>query len=146
VYTGELKLAAAGKTTVVDVLIGKPKLAGTWKLDASLQYMDKFADMYGSGDAYRKERKNLEEGLKGRKTPLPDLVLDGMERLWKISKEGDYTVITAPAFDDPQSLGGSRYKIRFKNRTALEGTFEARGRVGGKENLTRFQIVGTRIK
>lgn len=155
VFSGDMKLGSSGKTTVVEIIIGSPKLEGTWKLDAtitfmkldaSLQYMDAMADFYGSGDEYRKERANVTEGMKGQKAKLPDLVMDGMENIWKVTKEGGFIVITSPGFEDKKGLGGSQYRIKFNGRKQFTGTMESRGYLGTKENVTKFDIVGTRIK
>jgi len=154
-FSAELKLVGKGKTTVVEITIGSPKLEGTWKLDAtctyakldaSLQYMDAMADLYGSGDEYRKVRGETTESMKGQKGQFPDLVMDGMEYIWKVSKEGGYYVITSPDFDNKSSLGGTQYRIKFNGRKQFTGTIETRGYLGQKENIMKFDVVGTRIK
>ena len=155
VFSGEMKLGSGGKVTIVEILIGAPKLEGTWKLDAtctfakldaSLQYMDAMADMYGSGDEYRKERAKTTESMKGQKGQFPDLVMDGMEYIWKVTKEAGYTVISSPGFDDKKGLGGTQYRIKFNGRKQFSGTMETRSYLGDKENVMKFDVIGTRVK
>lgn len=155
VFSGELKLGSSGKTTIVEILIGTPKLEGTWKLDAtctfakldaSLQYMDAMADLYGSGDEYRKARAETTESMKGQKAQFPDLVMDGMEYIWKVTKESGFVVITSPDFDNKNSLGGTQYRIKFNGRKQFTGTIETRSYLGDKENIMKFDVIGTRIK
>jgi len=152
-FSAEFKLVGKGKTTVVEITIGSPKLEGTWKLDAtvtemtldaSLQYMDEFADFYGSGDEYRKERANMVAGLKGQKAQLPDLKLDGIEYLMDVKREGQYYVISSKNYSDKTALGRVQYRIRFTSNKTFEGKYEAYNNVGGKENMTKMDLKGTR--
>jgi len=152
-FSAELKLVGKGKTTVVEITIGSPKLEGTWKLDAtvvemtldaSLQYMDAMADMYGSGDEYRKERANVVAGLKGQKAQLPDLKLDGIEYLMDVKREGQYFVISSKNYSDKTALGRAQYKIKFTSNKSFVGTYEAYNNLGGKENKTLMDLKGTR--
>ncbi|HPS82890.1 MAG TPA: zinc ribbon domain-containing protein [Bacteroidales bacterium] len=154
-FSGELKLAGEGKTTEVEIMIGAPKLEGTWKLDAtitkmtmdaSLQYMDGMADFYGSGDEYRKERKNVEEQMKGQKAQLPDLKLDGIEYLMDVKREGQYYIIQSKNFNDNTALGSVQYKIKFTSRNTFEGTYLGLNHLNGKENRTEMDLKGTRLK
>ncbi len=154
-FTGELNLEGNGKTTVVEIMIGSPKLEGTWKLDAtvtkmtmdaSLQYIDNMADMYGSGDEYYKERDKVEQEMKGKKAQLPDLRLDGIEYMMDVKKEGQYYVIQSKRFDDPEALGVVQYKIRFTGRNSFEGKYVGINHLRGKENRTEMDLKGTRIK
>jgi hypothetical protein len=155
VFSGDLKLAGNGKTTLVEITIGSPKLEGTWKLDAtctfanldaSLQYMDGMADLYGSGDEYRETRSEVTNSMVGKKAEMPDLVMDGMEYIWKVTKENGYIVITSPGFDDTKGLGGTQYKIKFNGRKQFTGTMETHSFLGDKSNVMKFDVVGTRIK
>lgn len=154
-FTGEMALAGSGKTTVVEIMIGAPKLEGTWKLDAtitkmtmdaSLQYMDQMADFYGSGDDYRKERKNVEEQMKGQKAQLPDLKLDGIEYIMDVKREGQYYIIQSKNFNDNTALGSVQYKIKFTSRNTFEGTYIGLNHLNGKENRTEMDLKGTRLK
>jgi len=154
-FSGELKLAGEGKTSVIEIIIGAPKLEGTWKLDAtivkmtldaSLQYMDQMADFYGSGDDYRKERKKVEDQMKGQKAQLPDLKLDGIEYIMDVKREGQYYVIQSKNFNDNTALGSVQYKIRFTGKNSFEGTYIGLNHLNGKENRTEMDIKGTRIK
>lgn len=155
IFSGEMKLGSSGKTTVVEIIIGSPKLEGTWKLDAtctfakldaSLQYMDGMADLYGSGDEYRKVRAETTESMKGQKGQFPDLVMDGMEYIWKVTRENGFIVITSPGFEDKKGLGGTQYRIKFQGPKKFTGTIETRGYLGDKENIMKFDVIGTRIK
>ncbi len=154
-FSGEMKLAGEGKTTTVEIIIGAPKLEGTWKLDAtitkmtmdaSLQYMDQMADFYGSGDDYRQERKKIEEDMKGQKAQLPDLKLDGIEYLMDVKREGQYYVIQSKNFNDNTALGSVQYKIKFTSRNTFEGTYVGLNHLNGKENRTEMNLIGKRIK
>ncbi|KAF5051476.1 hypothetical protein DSECCO2_418610 [anaerobic digester metagenome] len=154
-YSGELKLEGEGKTSVVEIMIGAPKLEGTWKLDAtitkmtmdaSLQYMDQMADFYGSGDDYRAERKKVEEQMKGQKAQLPDLKLDGIEYLMDVKREGQYYIIQSKNFNDNTALGSVQYKIKFTSRNTFEGTYIGLNHLNGKENRTEMDLKGTRVK
>lgn len=154
-FTGKLKLIGNDKTSIVEIIIGAPKLEGTWKLegtitsislDASLQYMDQMADFYGSGDEYRKERKKVTDELKGQKVELPELKLDGIEYIMDVKREGNYYIIQSKRFNDKNTLGGVQYKIRFIDRNTLEGTYIGLSYFNGKENRTEMNIIGKRLK
>ncbi|MBN2728157.1 MAG: zinc ribbon domain-containing protein [Bacteroidales bacterium] len=154
VFSGELKLAEAGKTTIVEITIGSPALEGVWSvegkctfadLSASLQYFDNGADIYGVDqsemDAAKKETANA---MIGKKYPLPDVDFDMIANIWKISRSGKTYTITSPTFNDKSRIGGSEYVIEFTGKDTFTGTMESWSGFGGEYNVFKYDITGKR--
>ncbi len=160
VFSGEMKLGSSEKLTVVEIIIGAPKLEGVWKvegtctaakLDASFSAIDEFASsydyvMYGSEGNYNDAKKEAEKAMIGTTTPLADFDMNGIELIWMVKKEGEYYIIESPTFADKESLGGSKYKIKFTGKDSFEGVMEATGNIGGKSNHLKYDVKGTRIR
>jgi hypothetical protein len=159
-FSGEMKLGSSGKTTIVEIQIGAPKLEGIWKiegvckvakLDASFSGIDAFAEgydyvMYGSKQNYDDAKRETEKAMIGQKSELPNLEMDGIEYIWKVSRQGEYYIIESPTFSNPESLGGSKYKIRFTGKDTFEGEMETNGNYGGKSNYLKYDVNGSRIR
>ena len=154
VFSGELKLAEAGKTTVVEITIGAPTLEGKWSvegtctfadLSASLQYFDNGAEMYGVDqsemDAAKKETANA---MIGTKQKLPDIDFDMIANVWKVSRNGKVYTITSPTFNDKSKIGGSEYVIEFTGKDSFKGTMESWSGFGGQYNVFKYDISGKR--
>jgi ribosomal protein L40E len=151
VFSGALNLQKADKTTVVEIIIGGPKLDGVWAIDAvcteaimdaSLQYLESFSDKMGTSEEFEEGKKQTTNALIGKKVDIPDVDFDMIMPIWDKSKEGKYHVISSPGFEDKDRLGGTQYKIMLTGRNSFEGTMETRSNYGGKTNIMKYKITG----
>jgi hypothetical protein len=151
VFSGPLNLQKAGKTTVVEIIVGGPKLEGVWSIDAvcteavlnaSLQYVESFAEDLGAAEEVAEGKKETTNAMIGKKIDVPDVDFDMIMPIWDKSKEGKYHVISSPGFEDKDRLGGTQYKVMLTGRNSFEGTMETRSNFGGKANIMKYKITG----